>query len=105
MSNIPFADEIHAFLEDEENVEALTEAVQELGAICADGFLAGLASPRENLLCMMQEDHRQIHSQYNPNPFCHSRPDILDAHICAMRAVCQIGIDLGEGRDFTPTED
>lgn len=37
MPNIPFADEIHAFLEDEENVEALTEAVQELNNICING--------------------------------------------------------------------
>ena len=74
MSNIPFADEIHAFLEDEENVEALTDAVQELGAICADGFLAGLASPRENLLCMTQEDHRQLHDLHNPPTFRRTIP-------------------------------
>lgn len=105
MSDIPTAAQIAAFLEDEENVEALTDAVQELGAICADGFLAGLASPCENLLCMTQEDHRKIHGLYNPNPFCCSRPDILDAHICAMRAGLRIGIDLAEGRDHTPTEE
>lgn len=105
MTGIPFADEIHAFLEDDANVEALTDAVPELGAICADGFLAGLASPRENLLCMTQEDHRKIHGLYNPNPFCYSRPDILDAHICAMRAGWRIGIDLAEGRDLATTEE
>lgn len=37
MPNIPFADEIHAFLEDEENVESLTEAVRELSQICLNG--------------------------------------------------------------------
>lgn len=37
MPNIPFTDEIHAFLEDEANVEALTEAVQELNNICING--------------------------------------------------------------------
>lgn len=37
MPNIPFADAIHAFLEDEANVEALTDAVQELSNICING--------------------------------------------------------------------
>lgn len=37
MPNIAFADEIHAFLDDEENVEALTDAVQELNNICING--------------------------------------------------------------------
>ena len=54
---------------------------------------------------MTQEDHSQIAGHFNPTPFCYSRPDILDAHICAMRAACRIGVDLSEDRDFTPTED
>ena len=108
MPNIPFADEIHAFLEDDANVEALTDAVQELHRIFRDG--TSDRPPRgilhiENIQAMSQEDHRRAHGLYNPNPFCHSRPDILDAHICAMRAGCHFGIDLANGRDFTPTED
>ena len=108
MPNIPFADEIHAFLEDDANVEALTDAVQELHHI----FLNGTADrpprgilPIETLQTMTQEDHSQIAGHFNPTPFCYSRPDILDAHIYAMRAACQIGVDLSEDRDFTPTED
>lgn len=111
MTDIPFADEIHAFLEDEENVEALTDAVQELHRIFRDGTSdrppLGILSTA-TIQTMTQEAHSQIHglhSQHNPDPFCYSRPDILDAHICAMRAACQIGVDLSEDRDFTPTED
>lgn len=74
MTDIPTAAQIAAFLEDEENVESLTDAVQELGNICADGFLAGLASPIENILCMTQEDHRQLHRRYNPPPFRRTIP-------------------------------
>lgn len=111
MHNIAFADEIHAFLDDETNVEALTDAVQELQRIFRDG--TSDRPPRsilstETLQAMTQEAHSQthsIHSQHNPNPFCYSRPDILDAHICAMRAGWRIGIDLTEGRDLTPTEE
>ena len=48
MHNIPFADEIHAFLEDDANVEALTDAVQELNNICINGtsglLLVGFSS-------------------------------------------------------------
>lgn len=110
MHNIAFADEIHAFLDDEVNVEALTDAVQELQRIFLDGTAdrphRGILST-ETLQTMTQEAHSQIHSlrsQHNPNPFCYSRPDILDAHICAMRAGCIVGIDLADGRDFTSTE-
>lgn len=108
MTDIPTAAQIAAFLEDDANVEALTDAVQELQRIFRDGTSGrpprGIL-PIETLQTMTREDHSQIHSQYNPNPFCYSRPDILDAHICAMRAGCHFGIDLGEGRDFTPTKD
>lgn len=107
MSDTPTAAHIAAFLEDDANVEALTDAVQELQRIFRDGTFdrppRGIL-PIETLQAKSQEDHRQIHSQYNPNPFCYSRPDILDAHICAMRAGCQMGIDLGEGQDFSPTK-
>lgn len=72
MHNIPFADEIHAFLEDEENVEAPTDAVQELHRIFRDGTSdrppRGILSI-ENILTMTQEDHRQLHGLYNPPPF------------------------------------
>lgn len=108
MSDIPTAAQLAAFLEDEENVEALTDAAQALHHIFLDGTSdrppRGIF-PIETIQAMTREDHSQIHSLYNPNPFCYSRPDILDAHICAMRAGCMIGIDLADGRDFTPTED
>lgn len=107
MTDAQTAARIAAFLEDDANVEALTDAVQELQRIFRDGTSdrppRGIF-PIETIQTMTQEDHRQIHSQYNPNPFCHSRPDILDAHICAMRTGCMIVIDLADGRDFTSTE-
>lgn len=37
MPDIPTAAQIAAFLEDDENVEALTDAVQELNNICING--------------------------------------------------------------------
>ena len=108
MTDIPTAAQIATFLEDDANVEAQTDAVQELHRFLRDGTSdrppLGILSTA-TIQTMTQEAHSQIHSQYNPNPFCYSRPDILDAHICAMRAGWQIGIDLGEGRDFTPTKD
>lgn len=77
MPNIPFADEIHAFLEDDANVEALTDAVQELHRIFRDGTSdrppRGIL-PIETLQAMTQEDHRQLHSQYNPPPFRRTIP-------------------------------
>ena len=82
MTDIPLADEIHAFLEDEENVESLTEAVRELGNICAAGFLAGLADrPPVGISEESPEFERRYMGRW------------------------QIGIDLADGRDFTPTED
>lgn len=77
MPNIPFADEIHAFLEDDANVEALTDAVQELQRIFRDGTSdrppRGIL-PIETLQAMTQEDHRQLHSLYNPPPFRRTIP-------------------------------
>ena len=108
MTDFPTSAQIATFLEDDANVEALTDAVRELHHI----FLNGTADrpprgilPIETLQTMTQEDHSQIAGHFNPTPFCYSRPDILDAHICAMRAACRIGVDLSEDRDFTPTED
>ena len=37
MSDIPTVAQIATFLEDEENVESLTEAVRELSQICLNG--------------------------------------------------------------------
>ena len=108
MTDVPTAAQNAAFLEDEENVESLTEAVRELSQICRNGTAdrppRGIL-PNGTLQTMTQEDHSQIAGHFNPTPFCYSRPDILDAHIFAMRAACRIGVDLSEGRDFTPTED
>ena len=77
MPNIPFADEIHAFLEDDANVEALTDAVQERQRISLDGTSdrppRGIL-PIETLQAMTQEDHRQLHRRYNPPPFRRTIP-------------------------------
>ena len=66
MTDIPFADEIHAFLEDDANVEALTDAVQELQRIFRDGTSdrppRGILSI-ETLQTMTQEEHSKIHSR------------------------------------------
>ena len=77
MSDIPTAAQIADFLEDDANVEALTDAVQELHHI----FLNGTADrptrgilPIETLQTMSQEDHRQLHSRYNPPPFHRTIP-------------------------------
>ena len=106
MSDTVTAAQISDFLEDEGNVEALTNALQSLHHIFLDGTSdrppRGIF-PIETILTMSQEAHHR--RQHNQNPFCYSRLDILDAHICAMHAGWQIGIDLAEGRDFTPTED
>lgn len=77
MTDIPTAAQIAAFLEDDANVEALTDAVQELHRIFRDG--TSDRPPRgilhiENILTMTQEDHRQLHSLYNPPPFRRTIP-------------------------------
>lgn len=99
------ADWVAALLSDDPVVKAFVEAGAEL-------FINGTTDrppcgilPNGTLQTMTQEDHSQIAGHFNPTPFCYSRPDILDAHIFAMRAACRIGVDLSEGRDFTPTED
>lgn len=78
MPNIPFADEIHAFLEDEENVEALTDAVQELKNIFINGT-----------------------SDRPPVGIAEASPEFERRYMGRW----QIGIDLSESRSFTPTKD
>lgn len=78
MSDTPTAAQIAAFLEDDANVEALTDSVQELLRIFLDGTAdrppVGLA-----------EENPEFERRYMGR--------------------WQIGIDLSESRDFTPTKD
>ena len=78
MHYIAFADEIHAFLDDEVNVEALTDAVQELQRIFRDGTAD---RPPVGLAEETPEFERRYMGRW------------------------QIGIDLSEIRSFTPTKD
>lgn len=77
MTDTPTAAQIAAFLEDDANVEALTDAVQELHRILRDGTAdrppRGIL-PIETIQTMTQEDHRRLHSQYNPPPFRRTIP-------------------------------